>query len=70
MTTHSNSSAEAQVKNDSAASSDAATENQSSASRRNFIKGSSLLLAGGAMANTLPVARAAHALDPTQSRSA
>ncbi len=61
MTTHSNSSAEAQVKNDSAASSDAATENQSSASRRNFIKGSSLLLAGGAMANTLPVARAAHA---------
>jgi myo-inositol 2-dehydrogenase / D-chiro-inositol 1-dehydrogenase len=32
------------------------------ATRRNFIKGSSMLLAGGAMAaNTLPVARAAHA---------
>src|SRR5689334_19167772 len=32
----------------------------SAATRRNFIKGSSLLLAGGAMAGTLPVARAAH----------
>ncbi|MCA9191526.1 MAG: Gfo/Idh/MocA family oxidoreductase [Planctomycetales bacterium] len=31
------------------------------ASRRSFIKGSSLLLAGGTVANTLPVARAAHA---------
>ena len=30
------------------------------ATRRNFIKGSSLLLAGGAMAGTLPVSRAAH----------
>lgn len=30
------------------------------ATRRNFIKGSSLLLAGGAVAGTLPVARAAH----------
>ncbi|MGN6543921.1 MAG: Gfo/Idh/MocA family protein, partial [Aureliella sp.] len=33
----------------------------SAATRRNFIKGSSLLLAGGAMAGTLPIARAAHA---------
>ncbi len=35
--------------------------NRKGASRRNFIKGSGMMLAGGAMASNLPVARAAHA---------